>query len=52
MQSFRVFLVAVLCALTIGAVGGTAAAESGSAGIRLTSATGPGDDSGWGRIAG
>lgn len=52
MQSFRAFLIAVLCALAIGAAGGTAAAENGVAAVLATSATGPGDDSGWGRVAG
>ncbi|MGW1838048.1 hypothetical protein [Streptomyces sp. BBFR2] len=52
MKSARVFVVTVLCAMMIGAVAGTAAAETGSAGIRVTSSATPGDDSGWGRVAG
>ncbi|MEV1046904.1 hypothetical protein [Streptomyces sp. NPDC049916] len=52
MKSFRVFLAAVLCALMIGAAGTAAAAESGSADVLAASPTGPGDDSGWGRLPG
>ncbi|WP_326681756.1 hypothetical protein [Streptomyces sp. NBC_01237] len=52
MKSARVFVVAVLCALAIGTVAGAAAAGTGSAGIRATSTVAPGNDSGWGRVAG
>ncbi|GFH67773.1 hypothetical protein Srut_42870 [Streptomyces rutgersensis] len=52
MKSVRVFVAAVLCVLTVGAAAGTAAAESGGAGVLVASSTGPGDDSGWGRVAG
>ncbi|WP_203605252.1 hypothetical protein [Streptomyces sp. SID8014] len=52
MKSVRVFVAAVLCVLTVGAAAGTAAAESGGAGVLAASSTGPGDDSGWGRVAG
>ncbi|MEV5683551.1 MULTISPECIES: hypothetical protein [unclassified Streptomyces] len=50
MKSARVFVVTVLCALMIGAVAGTATAETGSAEIRTTSSAAPGNDSGWGLI--
>ncbi|MFD0304155.1 hypothetical protein [Streptomyces sp. NPDC127119] len=52
MKSVRVFVATVLCAMMVGAVAGTAAAETGSADYRTTSSVAPGDDSGWGRIAG
>ncbi|WP_399094968.1 hypothetical protein ACGH2B_26630 [Streptomyces sp. BBFR2] len=52
MKSARVFVVTVLCAMVIGTVAGTAAAETGGADIRATSSVAPGDDSGWGRVAG
>ncbi|WP_436739045.1 hypothetical protein [Streptomyces sp. BBFR102] len=52
MKFARAFAVTVLCALMTGAVAGTAAAESGGAGVLVASSTGPSDDSGWGRVAG
>ncbi|MFD9424669.1 MULTISPECIES: hypothetical protein [unclassified Streptomyces] len=52
MKSARVFVVTVLCALMIGTVAGTAAAETGSADILATSSVAPGNDSGWGLVAG
>jgi len=52
MKSARVFLVTVLCALTIGTLAGTAAAETGSTGSQATSPAATGNDSGWGRRPG
>ncbi|MGC5563605.1 hypothetical protein ACPYPG_12250 [Streptomyces sp. FR-108] len=52
MKSVRVFVATVLCTMMFGAVVGTAAAETNNAGYTTTSAVAPGDDSGWGRIAG
>lgn len=52
MKSARVFVAAVLCALMIGASGGTAtaAADSGRTGAVVTAGASDGD-SGWGRFA-
>ncbi|WP_262699311.1 MULTISPECIES: hypothetical protein [Streptomyces] len=52
MKSVRVFVVTVLCAMLVGTVAGTAAAETGNAGLSATSSVGDGDDTGWGRVAG
>ncbi|MBQ0852801.1 hypothetical protein ACFU9Y_10075 [Streptomyces sp. NPDC057621] len=52
MKSVRVFVATVLFALTVGTVAGTAAADTGSADYTTTASATPGDDSGWGRIAG
>ncbi|MEV7869899.1 hypothetical protein AB0P17_28415 [Streptomyces sp. NPDC088124] len=52
MKSARVFVVTVLCAMMVGAVAGTAAAETGNAGLRATSSVTPDGDTGWGRVAG
>ncbi|MFE1251011.1 hypothetical protein [Streptomyces sp. NPDC058741] len=51
MKSARVFVAAVLFALMIGAVGGTAAAaaETGRAGTVVTAFGASDGDSGWGR---
>ncbi|WP_436739041.1 hypothetical protein [Streptomyces sp. BBFR102] len=48
MKSARVFVVAVLCALTIGTATGTAAAGTGGADTLASSSIAPSDDSGWG----
>ncbi|GHE47370.1 hypothetical protein GCM10018785_16320 [Streptomyces longispororuber] len=48
MKSVRAFVVAVLCVLTVGAVAGTAAAESARADSRSASAILLNGDSGWG----
>lgn len=50
MKSARVFVVAFLCALTIGGVAGTAAADTGGAGTLASSSIAPADDSGWGCV--
>ncbi|MFD2687602.1 hypothetical protein ACFS5L_22600 [Streptomyces phyllanthi] len=49
MKSVRAFVVTVLCMMMVGAVAGTAAADTGRADTSATSSTVPGgDDSGWG----
>ncbi|MFC9431857.1 hypothetical protein [Streptomyces sp. NPDC056987] len=52
MKSARMFVVTVLCAMTLGAVTGTAAAETGDTGLRAASSIGSDGDTGWGRTAG
>ncbi|MEU2559790.1 hypothetical protein ABZ626_10720 [Streptomyces longispororuber] len=48
MKSVRAFVVAVLCALTVGAVAGTAAAGTARADSRPATAILLNGDSGWG----
>ncbi|MEU6681004.1 hypothetical protein [Streptomyces sp. NPDC046925] len=52
MKSARVFVLSVLCLLTVGAVAGTAAAETGHlrAQTTMSSAAWDNGDSGWGRL--
>ncbi|MFC9428992.1 hypothetical protein [Streptomyces sp. NPDC056987] len=56
MKSARMFVVTVLCAMTLGAATGTAvtgtAAETGDTGLRAASSIGSDGDTGWGRTAG
>ncbi|MGC5563580.1 hypothetical protein ACPYPG_12125 [Streptomyces sp. FR-108] len=51
MKSVRLFVVTVLCALTLGTVSATAVAGAEGADVRATSFADPAD-SGWGRIPG
>ncbi|MFD2687576.1 hypothetical protein ACFS5L_22470 [Streptomyces phyllanthi] len=51
MKSVRAFVVTVLCMMVVGAVAGTAAADTGRADTSATSSVVPGD-SGWGRLPG
>ncbi|MEU6769330.1 hypothetical protein ABZ916_43280 [Streptomyces sp. NPDC046853] len=52
MKSARVFVLSVLCLLTVGAAAGTAAAETGHPRARTTMSSAAWDngDSGWGRL--
>jgi hypothetical protein len=51
MKSVRLFVVTVLCAMTVGVVSAAAATGDGSTEIQATSSVDP-DDSGWGRLPG
>ncbi|MFI1258289.1 hypothetical protein ACH4U6_31525 [Streptomyces netropsis] len=48
MKSVPAFVVAVLCVMMVGAVAGTATADTGRADTRPTSSILPDGDSGWG----